>query len=568
MHARLTLAALAALFAPAALAQSPVDFLPREPGLAAPPERMVTPPPPAEESGPITSVAADGGPGIVLGGITLEGVTAIDPADLEPIWAELIGQPVTLTALEDVAARIGAAYRARGFVLSQAVLPAQTVENGQVTILVVEGFVNRVEITGGADNQKAYARTRFAPVTAGRPLALSTLERGILLSRDTFGGTVETVLEPSPDTFGAADLGVLIEPAPISYFVTIDNRGSRLYGEWTLGAGARAYNLLGQNDRLDALIAGAPKDGSLAFGALAYDAPIPRLNGTRLDGTRWVVEADVSRADPDLSQSGSPDSLQIIQNETNLRAGLITPFIRTRSQNLFASLGLGFRESESETAFTGPDVSETDRLAILDAGLTWDVADRFGGVSLVDAGLRQGLDIGGVGIAATGPAAGRPDFTVATLRLSRLQRLGDTDWSLFGEAIGQYATTVLPNSERFSLGDGSIGRGFAPGNTSGDSGYGLRGEVRYTVFSENPDRPVDAVELYGYGDFGQTYDRTDQRDADQWESLGSVGIGALIDVRDWLTITPEISRQVEGIATDTTDPSHETRFYIGAVARF
>ncbi len=197
MHARLTLAALAALFAPAALAQSPVDFLPREPGLAAPPERVVTPPPPAEETGPISAVAADGGPGIVLGGITLEGVTAIDPAELEPIWAELIGQPVTLTALEDIAARIGAAYRARGFVLSQAVLPAQTVENGQVTILVVEGFVNRVEITGGADNQNAYAQTRFAPVTAERPLSLSTLERGILLSRDTFGGTVETVLEPS-----------------------------------------------------------------------------------------------------------------------------------------------------------------------------------------------------------------------------------------------------------------------------------------------------------------------------------------------------------------------------------
>ncbi len=568
MHPRLTLAALAALFAPAALAQSPVDFLPREPGLAPPLERMVTAPDPQEETGPITSVAADGGPGIVLGGITLEGATVIDQAELEPIWAELIGQPVTLTALEDIATRIGAAYRARGFVLSQAILPAQSVENGQVTILVVEGFVNRVEITGGADNQNAYAATRFAPVTAERPLSLSTLERGILLSRDTFGGTVETVLEPSADTFGAADLGVLIEPDPITYFAAIDNRGSRLYGEWTLGAGARAYNLLGQNERLDALVAGAPKDGSLAFGALSYDAPIPRLNGTRFDGTRWVVEADISRADPDLAQSGSPETLEIIQNETNLRAGVITPFIRTRSQNLFAFLGLGFRESESETAFTGPDMTETDRLAVLDAGLTWDVADRFGGVSLVDAAIRQGLDIGGVEVGATGPAAGNPDFTLATLRLSRLQRLGDTDWSLFGEAIGQYASTVLPTSERFSLGDGSIGRGFAPGNTSGDSGYGLRGEVRYTVFSENPDGPVDAIEIYGYGDFGQAYDRTAERDLDQWETLGSVGIGALIDVRDWLTITPEIARQLEGVPTDTTNPDLETRFYIGAVARF
>ncbi len=127
---------------------------------------------------------------------------------------------------------------------------------------------------------------------------------------------------------------------------------------------------------------------------------------------------------------------------------------------------------------------------------------------------------------------------------------------------------MLPTSERFSLGDGTIGRGFAPGNTSGDSGYGIRGEVRYTLFSENPDGPVDAIELYGYGDYGQAYDRTAQRDLDQWETLGSAGIGALIDVRDWLTITPEISRQLEGVPTDTTNPDLETRFYIGAVARF
>ena len=37
----------------------------------------------------------------------------------------------------------------------------------------------------------------------------------MLLARDTFGGTVETVLEPSPDTFGAADLSVLLDARPL-----------------------------------------------------------------------------------------------------------------------------------------------------------------------------------------------------------------------------------------------------------------------------------------------------------------------------------------------------------------
>ena len=198
--------------------------------------------------------------------------------ELAPIWVDLVGQPVTLATLDDIAARIGAAYRARRFVLSQAVLPAQTVEDGVVTIAVVEGFVDRVSLTGGADNQRALARQLFAPVEDERPARLATLERSILLARDTFGGTVETVLEPSPDTFAAADLGVLIVPEQPSWFATVDNRGSRLFGKWTLGAGVRSYNLLGLNERLDGLVAGAPRDRSLAYGALIFDAPVPAFS--------------------------------------------------------------------------------------------------------------------------------------------------------------------------------------------------------------------------------------------------------------------------------------------------
>ena len=61
---------------------------------------------------------------------------------------------------------------------------------------------------------------------------------------------------------------------------------------------------------------------------------------------------------------------------------------------------------------------------------------------------------------------------------------------------------------------------------------------------------------------------TSERDGDRWETLASAGIGARIDLRDWLTLTPEIARQTQGVATDTTETGLETRFYIGAVARF
>lgn len=553
-----------------AFAQPAAELIPPPPpGVFDRPARDVSPPEDTGESGPIAA-ATGTGPAFVLRNITLQGSTAVPTAELAPIWADLIGTPVTLATLEDVAARIGATYRARGFVLSQAVLPAQTIEAGTVGIVVVEGFVDRVEISGGAPNQQALATRLFAPVAAERPAALRTLERAVLLSRDTFGPAVETVLEPSPDVFGAADLGVLITPDPYTGFAAIDNRGSRLYGTWTLSAGGSSYNLLGLNERLDGLIVAAPGDGSLAFGGVIFDAPLEPLIGTWLDGGRLEISGDYSRSDPDLSKSGSPQDLTVTTQETDLSVGLIVPFVRTRSQNLFGRLGLGWRDSTSETGFTGTsDTNGTDRLAILEARLTWDVADRLGGVSLVDASLKQGLDILGAEIGDPGPASGTTDFTYGSLVLSRLQQIGAGSWSVYGEAIGQYAANVLPNTERFGLGVSTIGRGFAPGNTTGDSGYGVRLELRREFGPEAMGNAgISAAQGYVFADYGQAYDRTGERDGVQWEPLGSVGLGARIDIRPWLSITPEIVRQTDGVATDTTRSGLETRGFIGLVARF
>ncbi len=551
-----------------AAAQSAADLLPRGTDLQTDPSREVTPPrEPSLPESVIPGLTGADGP-LVLEGIRLTGAEMLSAEELQPIWAELIGEPVGLAELEAVAEEIGAAYRAEGYILSQAVLPAQSVADGIVEIVVVEGFVDRVEIAAEKPRVQETTDRLFRPVPEDRPLRLETLERSVLLARDTYGADVETVLEPSPETFGAADLGVAVTPEPTSWFATVDNRGSRLYGAWTLGGGSRSYDLLGLSERIDTLVAAAPADGSLLFGSATIDIPVPQLSGTWFDGGRFELAGDISRADPDLQESGSPEELSLLQDETEVRASLIVPFIRTRSQNLFGRAGLVWRESESLTDFSGDETTSEDRLIIFDARLTWDLADRYGGVNLVEANLRKGLDIAGASVGAEGPSAGVPDFLLGALTLSRLQRIGQSDWSVYGEVMGQMAADVLPSSERFSLGDSTIGRGFAPGNTSGDSGFGARIEVRHSVAPQYLGTAVDRVEIYGYGDYGRAYDRSADRDGDKGETLASAGIGARIDVRPWLTITPEISQQLEGIPTDTTDPDHETRFYIGAVARF
>jgi hemolysin activation/secretion protein len=555
-------AATALAAAPAALAQSPGAFLPGDPAAATAPAVAASGAPPA----PAPLAPGAGGTGFVLAGVALEGATAVPPGEIAPLWAGLLGTEVSIAQLEALAEAVGAAYRSRGFALSQALLPPQTVEDGVVTIRVIEGFVDRVTIVGGAPNQAEAAAILFAPVGAARPLDLATVERAVLLSRDMFGGGVDTVLEPSPDTFAAADMTVTLDPPGPVGFAAADNRGSRLYGEWSFVTGATGYDLLGLNERLDILGAGA-FDGSLGYIQGAIALPLLSLAGTRLDGATLQLQADYADGEPDLARAGAPDAQTLTTKESNVRIALSVPLIRTRPQNLFAEIGLDWQDADNVTGLGADETAEEDRLLVLDAGLTWDRADRFGGVTLVEAGLRQGLDTSDTFIGG-GPSSGVADFTLGTLEVARLQRLGATGWSLWIEAIGQYALDVLPNSERFALGDATIGRGYAPGNTTGDSGYGGRLELRRQVAGATLGGAVEAAELYAYGDYGQAYDRDGDRDGVRWEPLGSAGVGARIDVRDWLTITPEIARQLDGRPTDTTDTALETRFYIGATARF
>ena len=75
---------------------------------------------------------------------------------------------------------------------------------------------------------------------------------------------------------------------------------------WTTTAGGSAYNLLGLNERLDALVAVAPHDTSLGFLQAAIDLPLPALDGTFLDGGRLEVNGDISRSDPDLAGPARP----------------------------------------------------------------------------------------------------------------------------------------------------------------------------------------------------------------------------------------------------------------------
>ena len=95
---------------------------------------------------------------------------------------------------------------------------------------------------------------------------------------------------------------------------------------------------------------------------------------------------------------------------------------------------------------------------------------------------------------------GRGDFSTLKASVERLVEVND-DFSVFLKASGQISATPLLASEEFAIGGLTFGRGFDPSEFTGDSGFGLTGEFRYSQTIEILDTLFDA-EFYAFADYG------------------------------------------------------------------
>ena len=103
-------------------------------------------PPPSQGAAPPGAAQAP----FVYRGLRIEGASALDPALLASQWPHQEGEAVSAADIFTFAAAVTRAYREAGYLLSQAVVPAQTIADGTFLIRVVEGYVDEV-VQGGVD---------------------------------------------------------------------------------------------------------------------------------------------------------------------------------------------------------------------------------------------------------------------------------------------------------------------------------------------------------------------------------------------------------------------------------
>ena len=433
---------------------------------------------------------------LVLRNVTIVGATVYSHDQLAAIYQDMVGHPVTLAAVYDIAKRITAKYGADGYVLSRAIVPPQQLSphGAVIHIQVIEGYVDKVEWPAVLATYRDFFSYYTSQIIADRPTNIRTLERYLLLAGDLPGLKFKNSLKASANQQGASTLVVEVEQKPVDLLARVDNRGSKARGPYEYFTGVTVNNPFGLHDAFALNYAGAFQTRELQYVNTGYRMVLTP------EGLTAFVNGSYS-----VGRPGTPE-LQLLDYRTRsfmLESGLSYPVIRLRERNLTVSV-LGFASDDRGSIFDMPNTppSTHDRMRGIRLKADADAADPLGGINQLNFVYSHGID--GLGSTSNGNdlasrANGRVDFNKVEATFTRLQPLFSR-LSLLVAAYGQYAGSPLLASELCSYGGRAFGRAFEPSQFVGDSCLEVLGELRLDLPIEV--KGLTQAQIYSFGDRG------------------------------------------------------------------
>lgn len=499
---------------------------------------------PQQEAGPETNLS------VTLREVRFEGATSVPIETLDAIAQPYLDREMPLSGVFQLAEAVTAEYRRRGFVLSRAVVSPQRIENGVLTVQVLEGYIAGVTIEGDAGGYRPFLEQYTAPVTASRPTDGRVLSRGLLLARDLKGIDIRSVITPSTTLPAAADLNLVVERRPVEAFYAVDNRGSRWLGPVQFYGGVTFNDGLGLGERISAAVVVAPEDRELGFVSLDYDQPLGG-SGLRFNGFFSYT----------LTEPGEELSVLGIEGQsTTAGFGIEYPFIRSRELNVVGRTLFTVRNAESSNELVDPIFD--DHLRTLTADVGGNYADPTGALNSARLAVVSGFSVFD-GTVLTDPdksrATGTGVFIRVNFEMSRVQPLVGGVY-LQAAIAGQWSSDSLLASEEFGLGGTYYGRAFDPSEITGDKGLAAKIELFKTISLDG----VSSIEPYIFYETGFVR-QIDPLPAEPVRSeLGSAGIGVRIAADDNWAASLEYAQPFERDIASRGDRDARLFFSISA----
>jgi hemolysin activation/secretion protein len=270
----------------------------------------------------------------------IENAIHIKEAKLQDLISSYTGKNLSFKEIQEVTSIITKEYRKEGYFVARAYLPVQDINAnaGVIIIAIIEGNYGEFKLKNDSLVKDSIVQGMLDTAKSDDIVSTNTLERSMLIINDT-PGVIVTGADVMPGSIvGTSDFAITTEASNrFDGYVLADNYGSRYTGKNRVMAGVNINSPFKIGDKLS--LNGLLSNGqNLKNGRAAYSAPL-MSNGLR---------GEISYSKTTYALVGQYESLDAKGNSETLDATFTYPIIRTRTENLNASLNIAKKNLKDE----------------------------------------------------------------------------------------------------------------------------------------------------------------------------------------------------------------------------
>lgn len=447
-------------------------------------EKMLAPFPPKnaplvlpEEGHARKALSSDSRTTVVVKKVEFTGLPAglhgLSEPELQKLVAGDLNRPLTFAGLEEMAQKVTDLYRQNGLLVARAILPPQTVKDGELTIEVVPGRYDESQITNSSALHTAVAQRLVRSTTPGGDvLTRRQLEREALLLSEIPGVNAQVAMKAGSRQ-GTTTPDITLTPGQrFGGYVGLDNQGDPTTGRSRVMAGGYANNLLGLGDQLRVDVLDAWEKSDLFSGSLDYSLLAGGAYGTR-------VGANYSH----LNYRYNLNKLGFKGYSDNWGLYVTQPWIRTSRARVDVRLdgGQQFLTDSYPEVFATESGSSRGRktVSLGTLSFTGSVADLPGGLTGFGvSGTAGNVDLrSDISRSFSRQAGSGGQFARFNYQVNHDQQVWGP-FSVYAGVKGQLADGNLDSSQKFLMGGPSAVRAYDIGDGSVDQGVVGTAEVR------------------------------------------------------------------------------------------
>ncbi|MDJ0678467.1 MAG: ShlB/FhaC/HecB family hemolysin secretion/activation protein [Xenococcaceae cyanobacterium MO_167.B52] len=475
------------------------------------------------------------------------GSTVFTPEELAEVLKPYTLRRLSFTEILAAQQAIDRLYLDNGYITSGTFIPPQKLQNGIVTIEVVEGEVEAINIQGLDRLNQGYVRTRLKIATKA-PLNRDKLLNALqLLQLDPLIENLAAELTAGTRP-GSSILELTLQEADhFDLVLSVDNYRAPSVGTVRRQIRLTHRNLLGFGDRINAAYINT--DGSDSLDDLSYNLPINPYNGSLNFRFRYtdnrIIEEPFDRFD-------------IESENTTYEFTYRQPLLQKPTEDL--TMGLAFYRNDSFTTFGG-EPFQISRSTEPDGKIHISALRFFQEYTTRNAtqvlALRSQFSLGINVFDATINERDIPDSEFLAWRgQAQYLKLLSPNITLLLRGDLQFANEALVPTEQFSLGGALSVRGYRQDALLGDNGLFSSAELRFTVLRIT--KWKTNLQLTPFFDFGKVWNSDDI--TLNINTLVSTGIGLRLQINDYFAARLDYGIPLVDLATNS-DTLQENGFY-------